>query len=464
MFSLTRMLCASVALCAAAPALAGPDPATFKAQLDAFVEREMRDEKVPGVAIAVLRKGEIVVAKGYGSADVENDVPVTTETIFQSGSVGKMFTAAAVMSQVEKGRIGLEDPISKYLPDAPASWRTMTIRHLLTHTSGVANYGRDFDYRRDYSDDELAKIAFGMPLDFAPGARWNYSNTGYALLGVVVKKATGKSYLEILDTEVFKPLGMKTARGISDADIVRHRASGYHLVDGALKNQDFVSPSMNATADGSLYFSIDDMIAWARGVEQGKVLSAAGWKQVYTPVKLNSGKSYPYGFAWRIDTEGGQPRYHHGGAWQGFRTYYSRYLGDDLSVVLLTNSANTDLDAFIDGIAKLWDPALVAPAPRPKAEPDTARKVTALIEAARAGKLRQEDLPLAGKGFAEMVNPYFSKKMQPLGALTKLELTERRELGDDISYSYVATFGDRTMKVRYAVAPGDQVSSFFISE
>jgi CubicO group peptidase (beta-lactamase class C family) len=464
MFSLTRMLCASVALCAAAPALAGPDPATFKAQLDAFVEREMRDEKVPGVAIAVLRKGEIVVAKGYGSADVENDVPVTTETIFQSGSVGKMFTAAAVMSQVEKGRIGLEDPISKYLPDAPASWRTMTIRHLLTHTSGVANYGRDFDYRRDYSDDELAKIAFGMPLDFAPGARWNYSNTGYALLGVVVKKATGKSYLEILDTEVFKPLGMKTARGISDADIVRHRASGYHLVDGALKNQDFVSPSMNATADGSLYFSIDDMIAWARGVEQGKVLSAAGWKQVYTPVKLNSGKSYPYGFAWRIDTEGGQPRYHHGGAWQGFRTYYSRYLGDDLSVVLLTNSANTDLDAFIDGIAKLWDPALVAPAPRPKAEPDTARKVTALIEAARAGKLRQEDLPLAGKGFAEMVNPYFSKKMQPLGALTKLELTERRELGDDISYSYVATFGDRTMKVRYAVASGDQVSSFFISE
>jgi CubicO group peptidase (beta-lactamase class C family) len=464
MFSLTRMLCASVALCAAAPALAAPDPATFKAQLDAFVEREMREEKVPGVAIAVLRKGEIVVAKGYGSADVENDVPVTTETIFQSGSVGKMFTAAAVMSQVEKGRIGLEDPVSKYLPDAPASWRTMTIRHLLTHTSGVANYGRDFDYRRDYSDDELAKIAFGMPLDFAPGARWNYSNTGYALLGVVVKKATGKSYLEILDNEVFKPLGMKTARGISDADIVRHRASGYHLVDGALKNQDFVSPSMNATADGSLYFSIDDMIAWARGVEQGKVLSAAGWKQVYTPVKLNSGKSYPYGFAWRIDTEGGQPRYHHGGAWQGFRTYYSRYLGDDLSVVLLTNSANTDLDAFIDGIAKLWDPALVAPAPRPKAEPDTARKVTALIEAARAGKLRQEDLPLAGKGFAEMVNPYFSKKMQPLGALTKLELTERRELGDDISYSYVATFGDRTMKVRYAVAPGDQVSSFFISE
>jgi CubicO group peptidase (beta-lactamase class C family) len=464
MFGQARTFCAVMALCAAAPAFAAPDPATFKAQLDAFVEREMREEKVPGVAIAVLRKGEIVVAKGYGSADVENDVPVTTQTIFQSGSVGKMFTAAAVMTQIEKGRMGLEDPVSKYLPDAPASWRTMTIHHLLTHTSGVANYGRDFDYRRDYSDDELVKVAYGLPLDFAPGARWNYSNTGYALLGILVKKATGKSYLEVLDTEVFKPLGMKTARGISDGDIVRHRASGYELVDGKLKNQDFVSPTLNATADGSLYFSIEDMIAWARGVEQGKVLSAAGWKQVYTPVKLNSGKSYPYGFAWRVDTEAGHPRYHHGGAWQGFRTYYSRYLGDDLSVVLLTNSAATKLDTFIDGIAKLWDPALVAAPPRPKPEPETARRVTALIEAARAGSLRQEDLPLASKGFAEMVNPYFSNMLKSAGALTKLELTERRELGDDVNYTYAATFGDRTMKVGYAVAPGNQVSSFMISQ
>lgn len=236
MFSLAKTFCAMAALCTAAPALAAPDPATFRKQLDTFIEQEMRQEKVPGVSIAVLRKGEVVVAKGYGQADVENNVPVTTETIFQSGSVGKMFTAAAVMTQVEQGRMSLDDHVSKYLADVPASWGTMTIRHLLTHTSGVANYGRDFDYRRDYSDDELVKIAAAMPLDFAPGARWNYSNTGYALLGILVKKATGKSYLEVLDTEVFKPLGMKTARGISDGDIVMHRASGYQLDGGVLEN------------------------------------------------------------------------------------------------------------------------------------------------------------------------------------------------------------------------------------
>lgn len=464
MFSLAKTFCAVAALCAAAPAFSAPDHATFRKQLDAFVEQEMRQEKVPGVSIAVLRKGEIVVAKGYGQANVEHGVPVTTGTIFQSGSVGKMFTAAAVMTQVEQGRMSLEDHVSKYLSDVPASWGAMTIRHLLTHTSGVANYGGDFDYRRDYSDDELVKIAVAMPLDFAPGARWNYSNTGYALLGILVKKATGKSYLEVLDSEVFKPLGMKTARGISDGDIVLHRAAGYKLDAGVLKNQDFVSPTMNATADGSLYFSLDDMIAWARGVEQGKVLSPASWKQVYTPVRLNSGKPYPYGFAWRLDTAAGKPRYHHGGAWQGFRTYYSRYLGDDLSVIMLTNSAETDLDAFIDGIAKLWDPALVAPAPRPRVEPDTARSVTALIEAARAGALRHQDVPLAGEEFIKMINPYLANLMKPLGALTRLELVERREMGDDIEYTYVATFGDRTMKVHYAVAPGSQVSTFFITQ
>ncbi|WP_082006750.1 serine hydrolase domain-containing protein [Sphingomonas sp. ERG5] len=456
-------LCALAALCIAASAIAAPDPGSFEKRLDTFVQSEMQAEKVPGIAIAVLRKGEIVVAKGYGLATVEHDIPVTPDTIFQSGSVGKMFTAAAVMSQVERGKMGLDDPVSKYLPDAPATWRTMTIRHLLTHTSGVANYGPDFDYRRDYSDDELVKVAYALPLDFKPGARWSYSNTGYVLLGILVKKATGQSYLEVLDAQVFKPLGMKTARGISDADIVPHRASGYHLVNGVLKNQDWVSPSLNTTADGSLYFSLNDVIAWVRGIEQGKVLTAASWQQIYTPVKLNSGKPYPYGFAWRIETAGGQPRYHHGGAWQGFRTYVSRYLGDDLSIILLSNSADTKLDTFVDGIAGLWDPALTARGPRPAAQPAIERRVSALVEKARAGALTQQDLPLAAVGFPAMANRYFASILKKLGTVTKLELSDRRELGDDTLYTYVATFGDRAATVSLGIASDGQVSSFMIN-
>jgi CubicO group peptidase (beta-lactamase class C family) len=463
MFRLTTTIWALVTLWIATPALSAPDSNTFRKQLDAFVETEMRKQKVPGVAIAVLHKGEIVVAKGYGRATLEHDVPVTTDTLFQSGSVGKMFTAAVVMTQVEHGKMKLDDPVTQYLPDAPGSWRPITIRHLLTHTSGIPNYGKNFDYRRDYTDDELLKIGYALPLNFKPGARWSYSNTGYEVLGILVKKATGKSYLEILDAEVFKPLGMKTARGISDADIVPQRASGYHLLNGELKNQEWVSPTLNSTADGSLYFSINDLIAWAQGVEKGAVLSSGSWKQICTPVRLNSGKTYPYGFGWFLDEAGGHPRYHHGGAWQGFRTYVSRYLGDDLAVLLLTNSANTDLDAFVDGIAGLWDSVLVA-ASHPKPEPDIARRVTALIETARAGALRQQDAPLMEPGLVEYANQGFAPLLKSLGPLTKLELSDRRELGDDTMYTYGATFGDRTVKVKFGLAPGNQVSEFLVYE
>lgn len=462
MLKWTKTVFAAALISVAAPAMAAPETATFTKQVDAFVEQEMRAEKVPGVSVAVLRGGEIVLAKGYGVANVEHNIPVTPQTIFQSGSVGKMFTAAVVMRQVEQGKMSLDDPLTKYIPDAPASWRPITVRHLLTHTSGIPNVGEEFDFKRNYTDDELIKSFAALPLSFQPGARYSYSNSGYVLLGIIIERATGRFYGDILKTDIFDPLGMKTARVISDRDIVPNRAAGYEVVDGVLKNQDFVSAKMNTTADGSLYFSLDDLIAWSRGVEQGKVLSAASWKQVYTPVRLNSGKTYPYGFGWDVDMAGGKPRLHHGGSWQGFRSYYSRYLGDDLAIIFLANSAEANTETFVEGIAKLWDPALVA-VPHPKPEPEVARKVTALIEAARAGKLRPEDVPLAPANFITTQSPFFAKDLAELGALTKLELVERSEAGDDVNYVFKATFGERVIRVYYSVGPANQTSNFFLS-
>ena len=457
-------LCALASLLVAASAAAAPDPDAFRASVDRFVQATMSEQKVPGVAVAVLRNGEVIVSKGYGLANVEHKVPVTPATIFQLGSVGKMFTAAAIMRQVEDGKMRLDDPISRYLGDVPPSWGAITIRHLLTHTSGVANQGDDFDLRRDYSDDELVKAAYALPLDFAPGKRWSYSNTGYILLGIIAQKASGRSYLDILKTDVFAPLGMSTARGISDRDIVPNRAAGYEPVKGELKNQDFVSPTMNATADGSLYTSLNDMIAWDRGVMGGKVLSDTSWRQVFAPVRLSSGKPYPYGFAWFIDQAGGKPKLHHSGAWQGFRANYARYLGEGLSVIVLTNSASARTASFIDGIAHAWDPALVALPEKPGPDPAVERRVTALIERARDGKLRDTDVPLAGKGFAAAANGAFAPLLTRLEALQSMELLERRELGDDLLYKYRAAFKNGTATVTYQVAPGDQVSMFLVEK
>ena len=195
---------------------------------------------------------------------------------------------------------------------------------------------------------------------FPAGTRWNYSNTGYVLLGIIVHKVSGMFYGDVLATRVFKPVGMTTTRVISEADIVPNRAAGYELVKGEVKNQSWVSPTLNTTADGSLYFSVRDLVAWEAAVRARRVLKPASWHEVLQPVRLASGKTYPYGFGWGISERGGQPLHEHGGAWQGFQTQFSRFLGDDLSIVVLANLAQARPERFTDALAGAVDPTLAA--------------------------------------------------------------------------------------------------------
>ena len=319
----------------------------------------MAAQRIPGVAVAVVRNGEVIKAQGYGLANVEHNVPVTPETIFQSGSLGKQFTAAVVMLLVEDGKLALSDRLSKFYPDGPASWQSITIRHLLTHTSGLPDYtGGRIDLRHDYSEDELARLAYEMPLEFAPGDQWKYSNTGYVLLGAIVRKVSGTFYGDLLRDRVFRPMGMTTARVISEADIVPHRAAGYRLVKGVLQNQEWVSPQWNTTADGSLYLSLQDWIAWDRGLRAGSVLKPESWRAVFEPVRLNSGRRHPYGFGWDVERLAGQEVRRHGGAWQGFKTYIARYLGDDITIIALANLEQAQPERIVNAIAEHFIPKL----------------------------------------------------------------------------------------------------------
>src|SRR5438128_2212772 len=231
-------------------------------RVDDYIKAEMQRQRIPGLSLAVIKDGQIILARGYGFANVELQVPVKPETIFQSGSMGKQFTATAVMMLVEAGKLSLADPITKFFSDAPDSWKIITVRHLLTHTAGTTDYPRDFDFRRDYTEDELLKRAEVIPLSFQPGEKWSYSNLGYVLLGILIHKVSGQFYGDFLQERVFRPLGLTTARIISEADIVPNRAAGYRLVKGELKNQDWVSPSLNTTADGALYLTVYDMAKW----------------------------------------------------------------------------------------------------------------------------------------------------------------------------------------------------------
>src|SRR5688572_3208805 len=232
-------------------------------RVDEYVQAEMKAQQIPGVSLAVIKNSQIILAKGYGLANVEHQVPVKPETIFQSGSMGKQFTATAVMMLMEDGKLTIDDKISKYFPDSPEGWRNITIRHLLTHTGGMTDYPPGFDFRRDYTEDELYDRAKAIPLAFQPGEKWSYSNLGYVMLGILIHQVSGKFYGDFLQERVFKPLGMSTARVISEADIIPNRAAGYRVDrNNQLKNQDWVSPSLNTTADGALYMNVYDMAKW----------------------------------------------------------------------------------------------------------------------------------------------------------------------------------------------------------
>jgi CubicO group peptidase (beta-lactamase class C family) len=441
-----------------------------------FIHAEMRRQKVPGVSLGVVKHGKVLAVQGYGYANVELEAPVTGETVFQSGSLGKQFTATAVMLLVEEGKLSLDDSITKYFTDAPPSWRPIKIRNLLTHTSGIPDYeaqvaqtggaAKLIDYRRDYTEEDLAKIAYGMPLNFAPGSRWSYSNTAYVMLGILIHKVSGRFYGDVLGDRVFKPLGMKTARVISEADIVLNRAGGYRLVNGELKNQEWVSPTMDSTADGSLYLSMLDFIAWNRALRAGAVLKPQSWEQVYTPIKLESGKTYPYGFGWDVDVWRGRPWYHHGGSWQGFKTYISRYLADDLTIVVLANLADATPERFVDGVARIIDPSLpqVLPsAPIPDEDPAMTARARALLSAAHAGKLAERDLPFPWEK-AALQGKEVEKRVKPLGPLRRLDLLDRRELGDDRVSTYAAVYAGITLRVTVALAPDERVSEFMVDE
>jgi CubicO group peptidase (beta-lactamase class C family) len=322
-------------------------------QIDRFVSTEMSRQHIPGMSVAVVKNGEVMLAKGYGFANLEHEVPVTAHSIFQSGSVSKQFTAAAIMLLEEQGKLRLDDPIARYLPRTKARWGAITVRHLLTHTSGIPDYEDEVDTRRDYSEHELAEFVGRLPRTSAPGDEFEYSNSGYLLLGIVIRTITGKFHGDFIRENILEPLGMATARIVTDAETVPHRVAGYQMSTNRILNQEWMSPTFTQTADGCFYLSLNDLLAWERAVRARALLKPDSWSKIFTPVVLNSARTHPYGFAWNITQRDGQTVHGHGGSFRGFEAILTRYIEDDVTIIALANLVNVDLKQMADGIAKL---------------------------------------------------------------------------------------------------------------
>src|SRR5436190_1331666 len=437
--------------------LLGQSP--IERSVDDFIKAEMERQKIPGVSLAVVRDGKPLIVKGYGFANLEHQVPVKPETIFQSGSMGKQFTAFAVMLLVEEGKIGLEEKISKYLGDVPPAWSNITIRHLLTHTSGMTDYPDSFDFRRDFTEDELLKWAKEVPVAFAPGEKWQYSNLGFVTLGLIIHKASGKFYGDLLRERVFKPLGMTTARIINEADVIPNRAAGYRLDKGELKNQNWVSPSMNTTADGSLYLTVLDVMKWDDALTNGKLLSTASYDQMWTPVKLNNGKTEHYGFGWALREVNGKRAIEHGGAWQGFKSFIARFPDNNLTVIVFANSSNTNPARLANRIAEIIDPQL-----KPYTMTDPDPKLTADFRQLLANILKGD---VDEKRFAASVRQALTDPtdrliahMKTIGPIQKFELLERNVSDAGVLYRYSAEFGSMTVNLFIRVGKDGRIDRF----
>ncbi len=326
------------------------------AAVTGYVKAEMQRQHIPGLSLLVVRDGKITRSEGFGAANVELQVPAKPETVYQSGSVGKQFTATAVMMLVEEGKVGLDDPLTKYFADAPPAWKDVTVRELLSHTAGFGDYPKDFNFRKDWTEAEELKLIESIPLAYPPGTKWVYSNFGYVTLGVLIHRVTGEFYGDFLQQRIFQPLGMNSTRIISEADIIPNRSAGYRLVKGELKNQEWVSPVVNTTADGSLYFTILDLAKWDAALYTEKLLKRSSLDQMWTVVPLKNGKPNDggYGFGWFIEQRNGHRCIHHDGSWQGFETAIDRYVDDHLTVVALSNLADGEPGKITQHVAEMY--------------------------------------------------------------------------------------------------------------
>ncbi|HEV3254492.1 MAG TPA: serine hydrolase domain-containing protein [Candidatus Acidoferrales bacterium] len=423
------------------------------AAVDAYIESQLREQHIPGLALGVLRDGKLIKSQGYGLANIELDVPVKPETVFQTGSVGKQFTATAIMMLVEERKLSLDDPISKYLAGTPAAWSGITVRHLLTHTSGIPEYTSRINLQTDYTEDELFQKLIAMPLDFPPGEKWSYSNTGYVLLGFLIHKVTGEFYGDFLQQRIFQPLGMTSTRIISEAAIIPNRSSGYEWVKDHIQNQAWVAPTINTTADGALYTNVLDLAKWDAALYTEKLLKKSSFDQMWTPVTLKNGTTHPYGFGWELGDVNGHRLLEHGGAWQGFTMDIVRYVDDRLTVIVLTNldSEHSAPWAIAHHVAGLYIPELAPAALKPIEDKEP--RVTALLRdtlaGIAAGKPNLESFaPDSRKNWTPAEIQDVAEFLKSLGALKSLALFERKEDYGLRLYQYRAVFASKTLLVR----------------
>jgi len=343
-------LAAAISLASAARAT--PPAPGFSARADAIIRQHVAAQTFNGVVL-IADHGKVAYRKAFGLANREWNVPMTPQTVFRIGSTTKTFTATAILQLAEKGALKLDDPISQYVAATPAAWSAITLRNLLNHTSGIPDFVsttngfiRNGARLQDKPQDLIALVR-EKPLEFPPGSKFHYSNTGYVLLGLVIAKVSGKSYADYLADAFFKPLGLSHTAYDDLADVVAQRASGYWLPSGPFENARLMTPEAS-DASGALRSTADDLLAWDQALHTGKVLGPASFKAMFDD------EGHGYGLGSFVETRHGHRLWDHGGNLPGFCSAFEYYPDDGVTVIVLDNIEGQDAEHLAKELAYAW--------------------------------------------------------------------------------------------------------------
>ena len=328
---------------ARAEVLAPHAPATIERVLDSYRAKGISD----GVVLIAIN-GRPVFRKAFGLANRESGIANTPGAEFRIGSITKQFTALAILQLAEAGKLSIEDPISKFVEGAPPAWRDVTVRHLLTHTSGIPDFAAmpETETWTDRSSDDLVRLVGARPLEAAPGARFQYDNTGYVLLGVIVQKVSGQALGDYLRTHLFTPLGMRRTGFVSDR-VIPHRASGY-TKDGAGWHAAGWLSQVRQSGAGALYSTVDDLLRWDQALYDPKRVGLAYLKPMFTDY------GHGYGFGYVIDKQDGHPLWWHNGHVEGFSSILARYPADRLTIIALSNDDGARIGPLSRDLADIY--------------------------------------------------------------------------------------------------------------
>ena len=331
--------------------VAGP-LAARQDKTDEFINAQLREQNIPGLALAIVKDGKVVKAQGYGYADLDRKVPVTPDTVLKIASVSKQFIATGIMLLVQRGKLSVGDPVSKHIGDAPAAWKGITIRHLLTHTAGLVREAPGVDISTLQPDIDVIRKAYAAPLHFAPGEKYQYSNVGYFILGEIIRRVSGRAWADYIEENVFKPSAMMSTFPTNTTVKIANRAIGYVDNDNPRR-----APEWKALRpSGGFLSTVLDLAKWDAVLYTDQVLTEASRREMWTPVRLNDGTTSGYGYGWQLATNRRRTQVYHGGGGPGARTSFTRFLEDRLSIIVLINMDDVDVDTIVLGLAALYLP------------------------------------------------------------------------------------------------------------